>query len=237
MNLKLAIIFLITSIYSFGANLSLSGSVISDNQKMLSSRNMGYVKKMLVSEGDFVKKGQLLYVIDPTETSASEQMNRNQLNNILTNLARHERLYEKGMVSRYDLENLRLAAKNQREMLKISQGQDEYLNVRAPNDGIIIAKKINQGEMIAPGMPTIILTDLSKLRIVVEVSESSLRHIKIGKTVKVEIPSAGLKTTGSISAIIPSSNPMTHKFTIKIKFNKGDVQIYPGMYAKVIIPV
>ncbi|MBN2721306.1 MAG: efflux RND transporter periplasmic adaptor subunit [Campylobacterales bacterium] len=237
MNLKLAIIFLITSIYSFGAELSLSGTVISDNQKMLASRNMGYVKKMLVSEGDFVKQGQLLYSIDPTENSAAEQMNRNQLNNILTNLARHERLYAKGMVSRYDLENLRLAAKNQKEMLGISQGQDSYLNVRAPNDGIVIAKKINEGEMIAPGMPTIILTDLSKLRIVVEVSESSLRHIRIGKAVKVEIPSVGLKTTGSISSIIPSSNPMTHKFTIKIKFNKGDVQIYPGMYAKVIIPV
>jgi len=237
MNLKLAIIFLITSIYSFGAELSLSGTVISDNQKMLSSRNMGYVKKMLVSEGDFVKKGQLLYSIDPTENSAAEQMNRNQLNNILTNLARHERLYAKGMVSRYDLENLRLAAKNQKEMLGISQGQIDYLNVRAPNDGIIIAKKINQGEMIAPGMPTLILTDLSKLRIVVEVSESNLRHIKIGKMVKVEIPSVGLKTTGSISSIIPSSNPMTHKFTIKIKFNKGDTRIYPGMYAKVIIPV
>ena len=237
MKIKLAIIFLITSIYSFGAELSLSGTVISDNQKMLASRNMGYVKRMLVSEGDFVKKGQLLYSIDPTETGAAEQMNRNQLNNILTNLARHERLYAQGMVSRYDLENLRLAAKNQKEMLRISEGQDDYLNVRAPNDGIVIAKKINQGEMIAPGMPTVILTDLSKLRIVVEVSESSLHQIKIGKMVKVEIPSVGLKTTGSISSIIPSSNPMTHKFTIKIKFNKGDAQIYPGMYAKVIIPV
>ncbi len=237
MKIKLAIAFLITSIYGFGANLSLSGSVISDNQKMLASRNMGYVKKMLVSEGDFVKKGQLLYVIDPTETNAAEQMNKNQLDNTLANLARYERLYKKDMVSRYDLENMRLAAKNQKEMLKISRGQDDYLNVRAPNDGIVVAKKINQGEMIAPGMPTIILTDLSKLRIVVEVSESSLRHIKKGKVVKVEIPSVGVKTTGSISSIIPASNPMTHKFTIKIKFDKGDVQIYPGMYAKVIIPV
>lgn len=237
MKIKLAIAFLITSIYGFGANLSLSGSVISDNQKMLASRNMGYVKKMLVSEGDFVKKGQLLYVIDPTETNAAEQMNKNQLDNTLANLARYERLYKKDMVSRYDLENMRLAAKNQKEMLKISQGQDDYLNVRAPNDGIVVAKKINQGEMIAPGMPTIILTDLSKLRIVVEVSESSLRHIKKGKVVKVEIPSVGVKTTGIISSIIPASNPMTHKFTIKIKFDKGDVRIYPGMYAKVIIPV
>lgn len=237
MKIKLAIIFLITSIYGFGSNLSLSGSVVSDNQKMLTSRNMGYVKQMLVAEGDFVKKGQLLYVIDTTETNAAAQMNRNQLNNILTNLARYERLYKKGMVSKYDLENMRLAAENQKQMVRISDGQDGYLNVRAPNDGIIVAKKLNQGEMAAPGMPALILTDLSKLKIVVEVSESSLRNIKIGKTVKVDIPSADLKTTGTISSIIPSLNPMTHKFTVKIKFNKGDTKIYPGMYAKVTIPV
>jgi len=40
--------------------LQLSGSVVSDNQKMLTSRYMGYVKKMAVSEGDIGKKGQLL---------------------------------------------------------------------------------------------------------------------------------------------------------------------------------
>ncbi len=39
--------------------IDLSGSVVSDNQKMLTSRYMGYVKNMAVSEGDIVKKGQL----------------------------------------------------------------------------------------------------------------------------------------------------------------------------------
>ena len=157
---------LLATVYTFGANISLSGSVISDNQKMLTSRNMGYVKKMLVSEGDFVKKGQLLYVIDSTENNSAITMQRNQLNNIETNLARHERLYKKGMVSRYDLENLRLAAKNQREMVRIAETQDNYLQVRAPNDGIIVAKKLNQGEMAAPGMPALVLTDMSRLRVV-----------------------------------------------------------------------
>ncbi|MDD5549072.1 MAG: biotin/lipoyl-binding protein, partial [Sulfurovaceae bacterium] len=104
MKIKILAIILAT-IYTFGANMTLSGSVISDNQKMLTSRNMGYVKKMLVSEGDFVKKGQLLYVIDSTENNSAITMQRNQLNNILTNLARYERLYKKGMVSKYDLEN------------------------------------------------------------------------------------------------------------------------------------
>lgn len=228
---------LLATVYTFGANITLSGSVISDNQKMLTSRNMGYVKKMLVSEGDFVKKGQLLYVIDSTENNSAITMQQNQLSNIETNLARHERLYAKGMVSRYDLENLRLAAKNQREMVRIAQTQDNYLQVRAPNDGIIVAKKLNQGEMAAPGMPALVLTDMSRLRVMAEISESNLKNIKIGQSVKVEIPSAGLKTTGVVSSIIPASNPMTHKFTIKIKFDRGNTMVYPGMYARVNISI
>jgi multidrug efflux pump subunit AcrA (membrane-fusion protein) len=53
--------------------IELSGSVISDNQKMITSRYMGYVRHMAVSEGDIVKKGQLLYEIDSKEIESAER--------------------------------------------------------------------------------------------------------------------------------------------------------------------
>jgi len=53
--------------------IDLTGSVISDNQKMMTSRYMGYVKNMAVSEGDIVKKGQLLYEIDSKEIESAER--------------------------------------------------------------------------------------------------------------------------------------------------------------------
>jgi len=243
--------------------LDLSGSVISDNQKMITSRYMGIVRKMLVTEGDIVKKGQLLYVIDSKEIDAKKeqvelsisqaelalQMNKNQLNNVLLNLGRYERLYRKGMVSKYELENLQLAARNLEDMVKISEKQVEqaramkkevmnqynYLKLRAPNDGVIIAKKLNTGEMSIPGMPGVILTDLSKLSIMVEIAEDDIKHMKLGKKVDISIPSIGLKTTGTIYSIIPSSNPMTHKFKMKIKFNTQGKPVYPGMYVNVHI--
>ena len=93
--------------YLNAIELNLSGSVISDNQKMITSRYMGIVKKMLVSEGEIVKKGQLLYQIDSKEIDAKReqvelgisqaelalQMNKNQYNNVLLNLGRYRRLY------------------------------------------------------------------------------------------------------------------------------------------------
>ena len=241
----------------------MSGSVVSDNQKMMTSRYMGYIKKMAVSEGDIVKKGQLLYEIDSKDIEAAErqvdlaisqarlalQMNKNQLNNVLINLARHKRLYSKKMVSKYDLETLELAAKNLKDMVKIAQeqvnqaeakkqevlNQYKYLRITAPNDGVIVAKRINEGEMAIPGMPAVVLTDLSRLKIVAEIAETQLPFIHLGKKVQIEIPSLALKTEGTISSIIPNSNPMTHKFKIKIEFEHKGKSVYPGMYAKIVI--
>jgi len=260
------IIIIITIIWStiVGAvEIHLSGSVVSDNQKMLTSRYMGYVRKMAVSEGDIVKKGQLLYEIDSKEIESAErqvdlgisqarlalQMNKNQYLNVLTNLSRHQRLYKKKMVSKYELETLQLAAKNLKDMVRISEEQvkqaeakkDEvlnqynYLKIKAPNDGVIVAKKLNEGEMAIPGMPAVILTDLSKLRVVAEISETDLSHIELGKKVGIKIPSIGLETTGKIVSLIPSSNPMTHKFKIKMDFDAKGHSVYPGMYSKILI--
>jgi len=245
------------------ADMELSGSIVSDNQKMMTSRYMGYVKNMAVTEGDIVKKGQLLYEIDSKEIESAErqvdlavsqarlalQMNRNQYDNVVTNLARHRRLFKKKMVSKYELEQLELAAKNMKDMIKISDeqvnqalakreevlNQYQYLKIIAPNDGVIVAKKLNEGEMAIPGMPALVLTDLSKLKVVAEISENDLKYIGVKKSVDVEIPSIGLVSKGFISSIIPSSNPMTHKFKIKISFDAKDNSVYPGMYAKIFI--
>jgi RND family efflux transporter MFP subunit len=261
---KIAVLMSATIISVVSAiEIDLSGSVVSDNQKMMTSRFMGFVKKMAVNEGDKVKKGDLLYEIDSKEIDSALnqvdlaisqaqlalQMNKNQYNNVLINLARHQRLYKKNMVSKFELETMELAAKNLKDMVEISQKQLEqakakkqevlnqynYLKIKAPNDGVIVMKRLNEGEMAIPGMPAVVLTDLSDLKVVAEISESQLKDIKIGDKVELSIPSIGYTTQGDISSIIPSSNPMTHKFKIKIKFDYKDQPVYPGMYTEISI--
>lgn len=228
-------------------SLILSGTVISDNEKMITSRFMGFVTEVAVSEGEQVKKGQPLYSIDSKEIDSavrqaelSLQMYQNQYGNVKLNLDRHRRLLEKDMVSRYEVENLELAAKNLEDRISIAQArlnevksQYRYLRITAPNDGVIIAKNINVGEMAMPGMPAIILSDLSALKVAVEIAESELKRIRFGKKVKVTIPSFELVLEGKVNAIIPSSNPMTHTFKVKISIDAQKVHLYPGMYATV----
>jgi RND family efflux transporter MFP subunit len=256
-------LFLSLSTTLIAEGITLSGTVISDNQKMITSRYMGFVTNVNASEGEQVKRGQLLYTIDSKEVDSAKtrvelgisqaqlalQMNQNQLNNVRLNLARHKRLLEKNMVSKFEVENLELAAKNLEDMVIISKKQVEqanaqlkevenqykYLRIEAPNDGVIVAKNIKVGEMAMPGMPAFVLSDLNDLKIAVEVAERDLPRVPYGKKVKVQVPSVGLVGVGKVSAIIPSSNPMTHTFKIKVAFDRNKMAIYPGMYATVTV--
>lgn len=240
------ILFTLTNLL-LAESLVLSGTLISDNEKMITSRFMGFVTQVNVSEGEQVKKGQALYSIDSREIDSaarqaelSLQMYQNQYTNVKLNLERHKRLLKKDMVSKYEVENLELAAKNLEDMIAIAQArlhevknQYKYLRIAAPNDGVIVAKNIKVGEMAMPGMPAIILSDLDQLKVAIEVAESELKRISYGKKVKVKIPSMELELEGKINAIIPSSNAMTHSFKVKISIDTKKHHLYPGMYATV----
>ena len=233
----------ITNLFS----IELSGTVISDNEKIISSRYMGFIKQVYVNEGDFVKRGQLLYEIDSSNIDSSKQeallnlqIQKNNLNNVKRNYERYQRLYEKDLVPKYDLEQLELKLKNIENLIAIAKAklkevnlQYRYLKITAPNDGLIIKKSIKSGEMAMPSSPAIILSDLDSLKIKTEINESNLGKIKIGQKVHITIESIGLQAEGKIESIIPNIENMTHSFAVKISFDKGDKKLYPGMYSKI----
>ena len=111
------------------------------------------------------------------------------------------RLYKKGLVSKFEVEQLELGSKNLKDMVEISklqvkevENQYRYLTIKAPNDGVIVKKNIKSGEMAIPGMPALVLSDLSNLKIKTEVSENDLKNIYIGQKAKIIIPSMNLTT-------------------------------------------
>jgi len=246
--LFLALILIVSSINA--QELELSGTVISDNEKFITSRFMGFVKELHVSEGSMVKKGELLYKIDTTDIDAKKRqaslqvsMYRTQFEIVKRNYNRFKRLYKKGLVSKSQVEELEMNHHNLRDMISVARAQlrevnnqYKYLEIKAPNSGVITRKMIKVGEMAMPGMPALVLTDLSDIKIKAEISESNLFKIKRGDIVEVQIPSLKYNVQGKINSIIPSSNPMTHTFMIKISF-KSNEYVYPGMYAKVLVKV
>ncbi len=247
---------LIANVWAF--ELSVTGTVVSNNQKMIGARYMGYVKHIFFEIGDQVKREDTLFELESAEFDilknqadlALEQakimvdMYRSRMSEI-----RREKVILKKMDpdNTMELENLELTADNLSAALASAQSLlenatekvkqvatiSDYLEVKAPNDGIIVEKRIRVGDLIAPGMLAMILVDLNHLEVQAEVAESDMRYIDKGLSVDVEIPSLEVKTIGIVKSVVPSANPMAHTFKVIVAFDHSKYKIYPGMYAKV----
>lgn len=241
-------------------NLSITGTVVSDNQKMIGARYMGYVKNIYFNIGDKVHREDTLFEMESAEFDimksqadlALEQaeimvdMYRTRMESI-----RREKslLRVHGKDNTMDWNNLDISAENIQAGLAASRTLLEnasekvkqmatianYLEIKAPNDGIIVQKQIRAGDLIVPGMLAMVLVDLDHLEIEGQVSEADLHKVNAGDFVSVRIPSIKFKTRGRIKSVVPSANPMTHTFIIRIKFRKEGKKIFPGMYAKIDI--
>jgi RND family efflux transporter MFP subunit len=250
---------LITSLSA--SEITLTGTVISNGQKMIGSRYMGYIKKVFVKLGDRVKREDDLYEMESAEfdimkSQADLMLEQSKIvlefwRKRLTNInKRKNRLKENNKIPLMDIDDLEAQAENVLGMLDAAQVMVKqasikakqmatifnYLKMKAPSDGVVVQKNIKVGDMVMPGMLTIMLVDTESLEIDVSLSEGIIGKVKLGQKLAVSIPSIDYRTVGKVHAIIPDANPMTHKIKMRISFDKGDKNVFPGMYAKVIIP-
>jgi RND family efflux transporter MFP subunit len=242
-------------------DIVLTGTVVSDGQKMIGSRYMGYVKKVYVKLGDKVKREDDLYDMESAEfdimkTQSNLMLEQSQIalqywrDRLRVINKKKNRIKKKQGMTGFDWDDLESQAENINAMLEstkimVKHAAEQvkqmavvfnYLKMKAPADGVVVQKNIKVGDMVMPGMLTIMLVDTESLEIDVSLSESIIGKVKEGQKLKVIIPSIKYKTVGTIHAIIPDANPMTHKIKMRISFDKGDANVFPGMYAKVIIP-
>ncbi len=243
--------------------ITITGTVVSDDKKYIGARYMGYVKEVYVNIGDKVRREDDLFKMESAEFDIiKEQVNlgleqaeiltdvyRSKLDEIRRNQALLNRHSNSAMNFQDMSENLSITAEHTEAMLKAmkaivkSAAQkakevsliSHYLEVKAPSDGIIVQKNLHVGDMVMPGFPVMILVNLNHLEIEAQISESDLLKVNEGDFVKFQIPSIRYKGRGRIKSIVPSANPMTHTFTIRISFHRDNKKIYPGMYTKIQI--
>ena len=257
---KLLIVTFLLTMAIRADDITITGTVVSDGQKMIGSRYMGYIKKVFVKIGDKVKREDDLYEMESAEFDIMKSQAdlmleqskivvefwRKRLENINK---RKERLKHRKNIPMMDIDDLDSQAENVSAMLDSAQVMVKqasikakqmatifnYLKMKAPSDGVVVRKNIKPGDMVMPGMLTIMLVDTESLEIAVSVSESIIAQVKEGEKLTVSIPSINYKTIGTIKAIVPDANPMTHKIKMRISFDRGDKNVFPGMYAKVVI--
>lgn len=223
---------------------------------------MGYVKNIFFDIGDRVEREDTLFELESAEFDILKNQADLALEQAvaivdiyrirLRSIKREKGLLQsRGMVNSSDFENLDITAdnvsaglastqvlvKNAAEKIKQISTITGYLEVKAPNSGIIVEKRIRVGDLVAPGMLSMIVVDLDHLQIEGEVSESDLRYVSKHQRVSITIPSLDYKTEGVVKSVVPSANPMAHTFKIIVDFRKKNNKIFPGMYAKILIDV
>jgi len=259
---KILLATLLSATLLQATEMTLPGTVISNGQKMIGSRFMGYIKHVYVKLGDKVKREQNLYEMESAEfdiLKSQADLMVEQAQTVLDFWQRRlhilnekrKRLKKRSKINGMfgDLEDLEEQAENARTMLEsakvmIKQANIKakqmasiynYLKMKAPSDGVIVMKNIKEGDMVMPGMLTIMLADTEDLAIDLSIPASSLKIVHVGQKVDVIIDALNFRTTGIVDAIIPDANPMTHKIKMRVTFDKKDANVYPGMYAKIVV--
>ena len=239
-------------------------NIYSKNKVMIATRLMGFIKKMPVEEGDIVKKGQLLFEVDPSDINSMLSQAQGALiqaksgllmaemeyTNALRDYYRFKALYSKGAVSKRTFQNITLIKNIRKEQINMAKGmlkqaqaalnrvkaQYKYAKVVSPINGIVTKKFKKVGDMALPGYPILIISDLNSLRAKSFVNASEINNFRLGMPVKIYVPSLNKTYKAKISTIIPSANPLTHTFVIKYSF-KNTKGLIPGMYAKAKIVI
>jgi multidrug efflux pump subunit AcrA (membrane-fusion protein) len=257
------LLFLSASFGLHADTLKLAGTVVSDGQKMIGSRYMGYIKKVFVKVGDRVEREDDLYEIESAEFDMMKsqadlmvdqskivvQYWRDRLDivrkkKLKLQTSKKNKTFDFTDISDFNdeianietmLESMKIMVKQATIKAKQLSSTYNYLKMKAPSDGIIVQRNIKVGDMVMPGMLTVLMVDLENLEVEVSISESIIGKVHVGKKVVVEIPSISFKTIGVVHAVVPNVNRMTHKIMMRVKFDQGDATILPGMYEKVII--
>ena len=194
------------------------------------------VEYIPVKEGDFVKKGELLAVLDSTQFKQAKL----QYENIKKTYERMKELKEKGSLeqSKFDeVETGYKAAKTGYEFLL------KHTNVHAPISGIISYISVKENETFSPAAPTALgkpclfrLINLDKMEAKINISDKDVTLIRVGQKVVVQTDSNPEEEfSGKISFISPQADMMSGTFLCEIEIDNREHLLKHFQFARIKI--
>jgi len=197
-----------------------TGKLNPEEEVELKPQISGIVDKILVEEGDIVKKGDLIAKIrvvpnEQSMVSASSRINSSKLafNNAKVLYERNKSLFEKGVISKQDFENSELSYNQARESLtqsqndyqiikqgSISGGSSANTNIIAQIAGTILEIPVREGDQVIEsnnfnaGTTIATIADMSHMIFEGKVDEAEVGKIKEGKEIRVILGAIADKT-------------------------------------------
>ncbi len=199
----------------------------------------GRVVKILASEGDRVKAGQPILVLDNVQQSAALNAARAQARTDKLNAERYEFLYEQGAASAKTRDRYATQAIASRDQALASAATLGYKFVRSPIDGIVgDLDTVKLGDYVQTGQAITGIVDNSTLWTLMQIPATQADQIKIGQTVKVSSQtSPPVSGQGSVTFISPyfgisGSQQSPNTLMVKATFPNLTGKLKTGQFVK-----
>ncbi|MGZ3838052.1 MAG: efflux RND transporter periplasmic adaptor subunit [Flavisolibacter sp.] len=225
---------------SFSHYIELQGKVDSKNIAYVAPPNGqgGIVKALYVTQGQYVKKGQLLAKLD-------DQLIRQQMEPLRVQLAaaedtyrRTKNLFDQGIGTYQNVLNAKTQVESLQKQIGILQQQVALMNVTAPSSGVADQVNVRVGEAFvgtSAAGPQIRIVNTSDLKITAEVPENYLDRVKVGSPLEIILPEENNRTLQAVVNVAGKViNPNTRTFTIEARI-PSNANLKPNQLAKVHI--
>ena len=185
----------------------------------------GHIEHIYVQVGSRVSKGTLLVRMDQTQLNTT----RINLASTKTELDRVTALKASGSVSEQVYDQTKAGYD---QLVENERFLEENTFVKAQFGGVISAKNYEDGEMYA-GQPILTLTQISRLKAIINIPETYFPLVKQGMKVDIESDIyPGQTFQGTIEIVYPTVDPQSHTFQAKLNIPNGGEKIRPGMYVR-----
>jgi RND family efflux transporter MFP subunit len=239
-------------------NLQSTGTVHSRETAVISAQVMGRIQAVLVHEGDSVRAGQTLVVLDDAalrsqveQAQAGVKAAENAQAAAQTNAAlaastleRYKQLESQKSVSPQEMDEVSRRAEGAAANLEAVRAQTDvaraqesgartmmsYARLVAPFAGVVTARMADPGTMAAPGVPLLQVDQAGTLQLDATVDESAIGAIRKGMRTPVTIDNgSSANILGTVAEIVPAADPSSHSFLVKIDLPSSS-QTRAGMY-------
>lgn len=184
-----------------------------------------HIASIKADVGDYVRKGQVLVVMDQT-TLKQQEIN---LATMQDSYDRMKPVYEAGGVSEQQIVQLENQLNLQKEVVENLRKNSTLVS---PISGVVTARNFEAGDLFA-SMPILHVMQIDQLKVMANVSEQYYANIKVGQSVAIEVDIfPGEMFEGKISRINPALDAATRTVGVEVTIPNRGGKLRPGMYAR-----
>src|SRR5579859_593782 len=212
------------------------GSLRAINGADLSLDIAGVVDQINFNSGDEVKAGTVLARLRLEDDPAKLEALRAAANLAEINYKRDQQQLKAQAISQAVLDTDEANLRSAKAQVAQQEAAMEKKVLRAPFDGRIGIRQVDLGQYLAAGTIIVTLQQLDPIYADFYLPEQQLAILKTGAKVDLNADAYADKTfVGKIIAIDPKVDPQSRNVQVRARFDNGDRQLVPGMYAKVSV--